>query len=291
MTEEIYTDPLGRKYRIFKGSYFNELFGGKGGVIYDENARICIPYREPDDQLEFPVSPKFDDLYFASASGKALHDVDRERGYGPHPLPKLIETAEGIRVEGEKGFLATDLSVFSECDWFGECWGVMRAHGWHDPRGGLSQHIIDSVCKELGPCAVTRAKLEFGENWQTRVAELATLHLVQTLSRLWYAVNMMALYYCHYDDLRLGYLWAEYRMRMSLEKDAMRGESVVRSAKSGGLSRGVSKSASSQKIIAAMKSRVVAGHSIANAARQTYKDGLGASPEANRKLWARHCRK
>lgn len=291
MTEEIYTDPLGRKYRVFKGSDFNKLFGKKGVQKYEEDARICLPYHEPDDKLEFPVAPKFNDLYFASASGKVLHNVHRERGYGPHLPPKLIETAEGFRVEGGKGFSARDLSVFSECDWFGECWGVMHAHGWHDPRGDLSQHIIDNVCKELGPCAVTRAKLEFGENWQTRVAELATLNLVQPLSRIWYAVNMMALYYCHYDDLRLGYLWAEYRMRMSLEKDAMRGESILRSAKSGGHSRGMSKSASSQEIISAMKSRVVAGQSISNSARQAYRDGLGASPEANRKLWARHCRK
>lgn len=291
MTDEVYTDPLGRKYKAFKGSDFNGLLGGGRGRKYDDDAVIWLPYHKPDDQLEFPVTPKFNDLYYASGSGTVVHTVDRERAYGPHRPVKPVETAEGFRIEGEKGFAATDLVVFDELSWFGECWGVMKAHGWLDPRGDLSQHIVDHVCEQFGPCAVTSAKLEFGENWEARIAELAALQLVQPLSRLWYAINMKALYYCHRNDLRLGYLWAEYRMRMRLEKDTLRGETVVKSARSGGLSRGESKRASSLAIIAAMKGRVSAGQSIANAARQTHRDGLGASPEANRKLWARHSRK
>lgn len=291
MTDETYIDPLGRKYLVFKGSEFNELFGVTAGVIPDDDKTVLVPYSEPDDKREFPSNPRFDDYFFAAASGKVFHNVERERAYGPHRPPKVIETTGGLRIEGEKGFVATDLDILREDDWYGECWAVMDAHGWHGPRGGLSQHIIDHACREIGSCAVTRAKLEFGENWQTRVAELATLRLVQPLSRLWYAVNMMALYYCHHDDLRLGYLWAEYRMRMRIEKDAMRGEVVVRSAKSGGIARAESKKASSLSIVAAMKKRVVAGQSIANAARQTYRDGLGSSPEANRKLWGRLNRK
>lgn len=291
MTDDTYTDPLGQKYRVIKGSTLNEMFGEITGSAHDDDAQFLFPYHEPDEKREFPVTARFDDLYFTSASGKAVHKVERRRIYGPHRPPKLIETAEGIRVDGEKGFAATDLDIFCEMDWFGECWTVMEAHGWQEPGGRLSQHIVDQVCRELGPCEVARAKVEFGENWESRVAELAALGSVQPLTRLWYAVNMMALYYCHHDDLRLGYLWAEYRMRMRIEKDAIRGEVVVRSAKSGGLSRGLSKKASSQGIIAAMKGRVAAGQSIANAARQTYRDGLGASPEANRKLWTRHHRK
>lgn len=267
------------------------MFGATSRIEFEDDADVYLPYHEPDDKVEFPVAPKFDDLFSTTASGKVVHVVDRERVYGPQLPARITETAEGIRVEGAKPFAATDLIVFNELDWFGECWGVMMANGWLDPHGGLRQHIIDHVCEEFGPCEVTGAKLKFGENWESRVAELAALRLVQPLSRLWYAISMMSLYYCHRDDLRLGYLWAEYQMRMRLEKDTLRGEAVVRSARRGGHSRGESRRASSEAIIAAMKDRISAGHSVANAARQTHKVGLGASPEANRKLWMRHRRK
>lgn len=291
MTDETYKDPLGRRCLVFTGSEFNELFAGLGGVPREDDEQVFINLSEPDDKLEFPANPHLDDYYHIVRSGRVLHSVERARAYGPHRPLRLIEADEGIRIEGKKGFAATEVDVFREDDWFGECWQVMDAHGWHGPSGGLSQHIVDHVSRELSPCMVTRAKLEFGENWGARVAELAAIELVQPLCRLWYAVNMMALYYCHHDDFRLGYLWAEYQMRMKVEKDAVRGERVLESAKSGGIARGASKKVASLKIIKAMQSRIDAGQSVANAARQTYREGLGSSPEANRKLWARQHRK
>ncbi len=287
MTDEIYTDPLGRSFHVLKGSEFNKMFGGIGGRVYDDDEQIFLKRTEPDDKLEFPSSPHLDDYHHIVSSGRVLHNVERERAYGPHQPVKLIETDEGIRIEGTKGFAATELDIFREDDWFGECWQVMEAHGWHRAGGGLGYHIIDQFRDEFGACAITKAKLEFGENWEGRIAELASTRLVQPLSRLWYAINMLALYYCHRDEFRLGFLWAEYRMRMHVEKDAVRGENVVKSAKNGGIARGASKKAASQKIIKAMQSRIAAGQSIANAARQTHREGLGSSPEANRKLWAR----
>ena len=37
------------------------------------------------------------------------------------------------------------------------------------------------------------------------------------LHEVWYAASLMALYYLHYDDMRFGYLWAEYKAKMRFE--------------------------------------------------------------------------
>lgn len=287
MTGKIYTDPLGRKHHIFSGSDFNELFGHVSGSKWDDDAVILIPASAQDDKMAFPSSPLFDDYYGAVRSGTVIHSVQRAQAYGPQIPAKPVNSPEGIRIEGQKGFAATALEIFREDDWYGECWGVMSAHGWLGPSGGIAQHIVDAVIKEDGPCALAKAKLEYGKNWEVRVAELAATHLVTPLSRLWYVINMKALYYCHHDDMRLGYLWAEYQMRLNSERDALRGESLVKSAKDGGLARRASLSARTQEIIASMERRIVAGQTIANAARLSFNDGHGTSPEANRKLWAR----
>ena len=291
MTDEIFIDPLGRKYLVLSGAEFNTMFEGISRRTHDEDERILIPTSAPVNKLEFPSNPLFNDFHLAVSSGTVLHNVERQEAYGPELPRKIAKTSEGLRVEGNKGFTATALQVFVEIDWHGECWGVMEAHGWHGPKRRISQLIIDNVSKEIGPCEITKAKLEFGENWEIRVAELATIQLVRPLSRLWYAVNMMALYYCHHDDLRLGFLWAEYQMRMRAEKNALRGEVMLKSASDGGLARRATTSAKSGCIIAAMGKRIFSGLSVANAARLTFNQGLGASPDANRKLWARHNRK
>lgn len=288
MTKETRTDPLGRKYHVFKGAEFNAMFGGIGGMSYDDDAEIFIPASELDDKLEFPSTPFFNDLHYSVASGTVIHNLHHEKVYGPHRPPKIVETADGFRVEEGQGFAATSLSIFIEIDWYGECWTVMEAHGWISRSGGIAQRIVDYVSEEFGGSAVTEAQLAFGENWEARVAELAATRLVQPLSRLWYAVNMKALYYCHYDDLRLGYLWAEYRMRMSVEKNAIRGQAVLRSARQGGLARGASRSVETSAVISAMEKRIAVGQSISNAARLTFNEGHGASAGANKKLWHRH---
>ncbi len=53
-------------------------------------------------------------------------------------------------------------------------------------------------------------------------SELAAKHFSEPLSRLWYVANMMSLYYAHYDDMRFGYLWSEYRTKMRYELFALK---------------------------------------------------------------------
>ena len=272
MSDEIYTDPLGRKFQVFTGAEFNKLFGVSKSAFHSDEARLLIPVSEPDSQLEFPSGASLKDIYYAAASGTVIHKIERDISYGPQKPPKILETEDGLRPEGNHGFAATSLNVFNELDWFGECWGVMEAHGWHDRKGDLGQNILDRVLERLGACTITNAKLEFREDWQMKVAELAATEFVQPLSRLWYAVNMMSLYYCHRDDLRLGYLWAEYRMRMHVEKNALRGERTAQSARAGGVARRLETAAKSDAVIAAMSKRVSAGQSIANAARLAFKE-------------------
>lgn len=284
MKGKVFTNPAGEQFTVFSGKELNEI----GGLFqFDDDAEVHIPNLPPDDKLEFPSIPPFNDYAFVATSGVIKHSIRRKEVYGPTSPPKLVETPDGVRVKDSKGFSATSLSVFVEIDWFGECYQVMDAHGWLDGRGNLAQHIVDLVSRKISPCEIAKAKISYGENWEARVAEIAASEFVQPLSRLWYAVNMQALYYCHHDDILLGYLWAEYQMRLNIERNALRGEGVVKNAREGGIARGNETSSVSCKVIAAMEDKIASGKSISNAARLAFKAGLGSSPDANRKLWTR----
>lgn len=236
---------------------------------------ILLPYYPPDDHLEFPLARQGTDvsgpgpIRFASA-GVARHTIHAEDGE-----------------EKATSFSATDLVVFIEIDWYGECWQVLEAHGWLDDGGGLSRRIVSLVADAAGHNAIEDAKQQYHENWEAYVAELAALHFATPLSRLWYAANMKSLYYCHQDDLRLGFLWAEYQLRMRLEADAARGQKIVASAKAGAETVRQRSSAATATVICAMGKHLAKGHSIANSARLAFSAGVGTSVEANRKLYSR----
>lgn len=112
MIDEIYTDPLGRKYHVLSGADFNRSFNVLGGLEYEDDASILIPISEPDSKLEFPSTPIFNDYFSAVASGTVVHEVTRERAYGPHIPEKIEATKDGLRVAGKEGFAATALNIF-----------------------------------------------------------------------------------------------------------------------------------------------------------------------------------
>ncbi len=71
------------------------------------------------------------------------------------------------------------------------------------------QHMSDSVIQRVieieGPEFIDEAQRKYGTGWRIFVGEVAAAHFAPALSRLWYAANMMALYYVHHDDMRLGF--------------------------------------------------------------------------------------
>ncbi|SCW39270.1 hypothetical protein SAMN02927900_01313 [Rhizobium mongolense subsp. loessense] len=176
-----------------------------------DGADFLMPCFPDDDKRDFPTRYEFEDAGPLIASGIARHSL----------------TLEGISAErSNRGLSARHLSVFNETDWYGECFGVLEAHGW-TTSGNLTPEILAKVEEIEGKSVIDEAKQSYGENWEIYLMELAAQHLAKPLSRLWYAANMKSLYYCHHDDLRLGFLWAEYQMKMQYESFALKHMEVV----------------------------------------------------------------
>lgn len=202
----------GQSFYQIPRSDMAELFGDK--VDLGDGPEILLPIRAPDDFLDFPAKAELEDFGSAARAGIATHIIDRDELQTTEPIPFGTWSS---------GFSATQLDVFPEDDWYGACWQVLLAHDWVSLRnsGGVSDKLLDQMA-EISPGAVDLAKLEYEENWHYRVYELAAVKLAKPLSRIWYAANMLALYYVHHDDLRLGYLWCEYRMKLKYELPALR---------------------------------------------------------------------
>jgi len=244
--------------------------GATHGKIPDDPRTVLLPYRPPDDHRAFPADPELENAFAFVGSGLAAHEVRRNKG-DSHP-----------------GFVAADLIIFKEDEWYFECFQVLLAHGWVSPVGGLSADLVSKVVSVIGAFQVEEAKREYGESWGCYIGEVAAVHFAEPLSRLWYAANLMSLFFVHQDDLRFGYLWAEYQLRIRSEVDTVRGKKLVRDARAGGKARAEKSTLHSQKILAAMAAHIGKGKSISNAASLAAKAGLGASMDANRKLWTRN---
>lgn len=258
---------------------------------HPKGVKVLLPYRPPDDKREFPGEFPLEDAYFWLSSGVAAHKINRDieeidlSGYQSLSLDDFLkeQKSEGVR--------ASDLDIFREDDWYGECFQVLQAHGWLDKGGNLSSHVINHVNDVYGHSVIKDAKDKYEEKWSAYIGELAAIRLAVPLSRLWYAANMKSLYFIHYDDLRLGYLWAEYKLRMQHELNSFRGKKNFESAGRGGEERAKSFQPARQAILVRMRSYLSRGQTVANAAKLAHKAGFGKSPEANRKLWYRYTSK
>lgn len=188
----------------------------------DDGPDFLIPCSEPDDYVDFPGTVPLDDAGFLIKAGIATHSVDR------------------IGFETRKnslGLSARQLGVFSELDWYGECFSVLEAHGWTD-HGNVLPSLIEKVAAAEGRDLVPEMKARFGNEWQPAFLEVAAVHLAEPLSRLWYVCNMMALYYIHQDDMRVGYLWCEYQMRKRYELFALKHIELTEKNRESGLKGG-----------------------------------------------------
>lgn len=90
---------------------------------------------------------------------------------------------------------------------------------------------------------------------------------------------------------KIGRMVEHYRWRFSYGPDALRGRASVLAARMGGQERAKQLSGKSKRVLSAMSAYIERDHSIQNAARLVFKDGIGSSVSANAKLWHRHARK
>ena len=166
--------------------------------------QVWIAYPPPDDQLEFPGHPELEDIGPFVTSGIASHDVDRG----------ITEFRHG---EWPGGFTAMQIKDFDDLDLYFQCMGVLHAHGWADGGARPSAELLARLESIVGAEKIKALHASDPENADLAIFELAAVHLTSPLSRVWYAANMLALYYIHNDDFRLGILVSEYRIKMRYE--------------------------------------------------------------------------
>lgn len=235
-------------------------------------------FKKSSDKKEFPANAPASTLAGFASSGMAIHRVQLE--------PK--KDGSPYRLSDKVPFMGSTIDPFREDDFLFECWGVLQAHGWIDKNTSLSSEILDRVAKEFGAQLAKDAEQNIGEGWEWFIAEVAAAHFVEPLCRLWYAANMLSLYFAHQDDLATGYFWAEYNMRLEHETNSLRGAVTVDAASKGGVERSRAYEAKRFTILASMQRFVDKGHTAARAAELTAKDGVGTSSSANAKLWTRY---
>lgn len=202
-------------YRIPRAEWnkhMKVLFPDKVHLYADNDGpAVMFPYYPFDDRLEFPAQSTTEDVGFLIKAGIVSHSVDFS-----------------ARASALGGFPATKLMLFAEDDWYAECFSVLTAHGWM-VNGDIPRELIDRLEAIEGKGIYERVKTQLSigfadgdDTWEIFLYELAATHFAPPLSRLWYAANMLSLYYIHRDDMRTGYLWCEYHMRMRYELFALK---------------------------------------------------------------------
>ncbi|UWR32502.1 hypothetical protein K3759_11090 [Sulfitobacter sp. W027] len=214
--------PNAKKFKVGLDEYWSVPAEDLPEMGISVVGNYIFPVEKPDDKLKFPSSSSSENMGFYATSGAIQHFVNRERPYGP-PAP--------IRPSDQsKGFAAIQLALFDDLEVDFECLEVLNAHGWLERNGEIKRDLVADIAKIDGVCSITKAKIQFGENWEVLLLERAAVHFAEPLSRLWYAANIRSLYYAHHDDIRVGYLWAEYRFKMKMELNTLRGEKVLKAA-------------------------------------------------------------
>ena len=248
-------------------------------VVYKNMQQAHFYSKARDAHLEFPGGANLVAVGTMMSSGSAVHGARGSLGAVYSSTQNAIERG---------AYTANNLDLFREDDWAFECLSVLQAHGWLDRTASLNQTIIDKVAECFGASVIKDAVTKFGENSDVYIESFASRLLAEPLSRLWYVNNMREQFYLKHDDMKVGILWAEYKIRLSQEHNALRGERVKLNASAGGKAAGTLAEESRREILTRMRCYIGDGHSVMNAARLTKQAGLGTSAEANRKLWSRH---
>ena len=232
-----------------------------------------------DDYLEFPGRDKLASSRGFVSSGIAFHRFLK---------PDFIGPLEPLGEENASQYFAKNLVVFNDFDFNMECWNVLEAHGWIDSSTRPTPSIMAKVSEAVGAGFVSELQGSGLENWEAVILEIAAANFAKPLSRLWYAAAMNALYFVYRDDLKVGYLWAEYKIRMEHESAAVRGQTVRDGAQKGGEKRSQDYASLRKVVLSELKRLCDQGHSVSRAAELAFKAGIGTSGAANAKLWHRN---
>ena len=236
----------------------------------------------------FPYHPVKQKKVFPAEAELLSHPALASMGISQHKLDWMgLEKQNKILPppKNDDGFTATHIDVLGDDDFFWETQDVLDAHGWIGRSGLLHVDILAKVIELDGPCIVTKAKLAFGESWRSYIGERASLHLCKPLSRLWYAANLQSLYYAHNDDLRFGYLWAEYKLKMNIESFVNTGRKVIAGSEQAAESTNVKHSALREKRFQLMR-QLVSEIGPEKAAIECELQGLGKA-QAVKRQWNR----
>lgn len=113
----------------------------------------------------------------------------------------------------------------------------------------------------------------------------------EPFGELWLAAMAQHAYWVERDEFAFGYLTALLDQKKQNESHFLRGKKGLASAALGGQARAAQSKSGTQTVLMEMERHISAGKSITRAAELTCRAGLGATPEANRKLWYRHRKK
>lgn len=80
----------------------------------------------------------------------------------------------------------------------------------------------------------------------------------------------------------------EYMVKQSIEPSAVRGNLIADGARRGGVAKSASAKKTRDQVLAEIERLVASGKSVSSAAAAVARQGIGSSPEANRKLWNRY---
>lgn len=247
---------------------------------------LWVEKKPKDDFLRFPDEDNYE-------SGFPFGEIAEfaRTGIAQHMIMKsgLLELnrIELGYPECLTGCSARQLNLLGDDNWFGECFQVLSAHGWLGPNGQANDELVNQVAEVVGRQFIEEAKAKHGSDWRCLILEVAATHFLPPLTRLWYAANLMSLYYIHYDDIAFGYLWAEYNIRLRHEADAIRGVKTKASAGKGARARNSDFAPKRTEVLVEVQRLIDAGHSVSRASELAYSNGVGASAEANRKLYYR----
>ncbi|WP_324752111.1 hypothetical protein [Roseovarius sp. Pro17] len=188
--------------------------------------RTLIPLAQEGPKDRFPADGPYHRSMLAASRGISAHilDVIGEKNQIPG-LPKCVN---------EHGFSAAHLNLLGDDDFYPECWQVLQACGWASNYGQLAKSTYETVREHDGSEVFTLAKDCFGEASDCYILERAGIYLTEPFTRPWYAANILSAYYARQDDVLFGYLWAEYRLKLRVQKIANTGGKVISASRQAG---------------------------------------------------------
>lgn len=168
-------------------------------------------------------------------------------------------------------------------------WQVLRDAEISNPNGTETSQEVRNF---LGKGRIGELKSRFGENWEAAAEfEFCVANLPHT-SPAFVAAACRFNYFIQQDDFSAGYRLRH--LEALIYGDGIDGDgakALRRAARAGGLARSATFEQSREEILEAMRKMVEDGLSVSRASELAAARGLGTSPEANRKIWQRYCRK